>query len=54
MTSCYHGDGPAHIQNPVLEGEVDPEVQVEARSRFGLGGSSGAAANRDQQLIIGI
>lgn len=23
---CYHDDGTAHIQDPILEGEAEPEV----------------------------
>lgn len=44
--SCYHGDVPAHIQKPVVDGEVDPEVRGEARSRFGVGRSGEAAATQ--------
>lgn len=27
----HHGDGPAEVQHPVLQREVDPEVEVEGR-----------------------
>lgn len=33
LSSCYHCDRLAHIQDPVLDGEAQPEVQVEPRLR---------------------
>ncbi|KAG7215192.1 hypothetical protein INR49_022726, partial [Caranx melampygus] len=31
LTSCYHDNEPAHIQDPAVENEAQPEVQVEPR-----------------------
>lgn len=42
VTHTHHGDGAAEVQNPVLQCEVSPEVEVErgrAVDVIGLGGS---------------
>lgn len=36
LSSCYHDNGPAHIQDPAVEDEAQPDVQVEPRLRQNL------------------
>ena len=47
VSSRYHDNGPAHIQDPVADGEAEPQVQVEPRlrqNRLGLHGTGRPAA----------
>lgn len=65
LSFCYRGNRPAHIQDPVLDSEAEPEVQVEPRlrpSRLPVssgGGGHSTVEHRDrrfelpkQQLIV--
>lgn len=62
QSSCYyHGNRPAHIKDPVLDSEAEPDIHVEPRrrwSRLHLGSGSAAREqisdedSTEQPLII--